>query len=109
MINKNSNSNAPGKDGINIELVECGGERLIEYVFELIKQIWREEKTEPTRIQKLERHNTTKYSLQNNNNTTKIEKKADKLMEALKELGVTEKLKMIMKDSKIIITIQKEK
>ena len=43
IINKSRNGKAPGKDGINIEFLKCGGEKLQRELYLLIKRIWNEE------------------------------------------------------------------
>lgn len=44
VINKSRNGKAPGEDRINIEFIKYGGELLQERIYQLIKNIWTEEK-----------------------------------------------------------------
>jgi len=40
---KELNNKAPGGDNICVELVKCGGDKLIQLIYELIKDVWRQE------------------------------------------------------------------
>lgn len=44
ILSNSRNAKAPGKDGINMELIKHGGDVIMEYIFMLIKKIWKEEK-----------------------------------------------------------------
>jgi len=38
------NNNAAGIDGIHLELIKYGGNKLLNRVYELVRQIWKEER-----------------------------------------------------------------
>jgi len=41
VIRELRNNKAPGGDNISAELVKCGGDKLIQIIYELIKDVWR--------------------------------------------------------------------
>ena len=77
VINKSRKGKAPGKDGINMDLIKYGGKELQKQVHALIQKIWREEKMpeewktgqivtiqkrRPKEMRKLQRNYIAKYS-----------------------------------------------
>ena len=44
MIRNLKNNKAAGIDGIHLELIKYGGNKLLNRVYELVRQIWKEER-----------------------------------------------------------------